>query len=280
MDGIYCLLSDKVPKELIEAAGDKLKVVSTMSAGFNHVDVDTCKSKSIRVGHTPDALTETTADLAVGLLLATARRIPEAAAAVKKGEWTTWKPMWLTGPDVFGSTVGIVGMGRIGTEIAKRLGRGFGCKILYSGGSGPKPAAEEAAGGAQYRELDALLEESRFVIVACALNDKTRHLISSAQLAKMGPEAILVNVGRGEIVDQEALIKALQDGTIAAAGLDVTTPEPLPVASPLLTLPNCVVLPHIGSASVPTRETIAKMAVENLVAGLEGKDLPYGVKGT
>jgi len=201
VDGIYCLLSDKISSDVIEASGDSLKVVSTMSVGYNHVDVSACISKQVKVGNTPDALTETTADLAVGLLLATARRIPEGVAAVKAGEWTTWKPMWLTGPDVCKSTVGIVGMGRIGTEIAKRLGLGFGCKILYTGGSGPKPDAEAAAGGAEFRELDALLEESDFVVLACALNDKTRHLIGAPQLAKMKKEAMLVNIARGEVID-------------------------------------------------------------------------------
>ncbi|KAA0153131.1 hypothetical protein FNF29_03319 [Cafeteria roenbergensis] len=277
--GIYCLLTDRIDAEVLEACGDGLRVVSTMSVGYNHIDVEWCKAHGVAVGYTPDVLTETTADLAVALLLATARRIPEAANAVKAGEWTTWKPMWLTGKDVFGSTVGIVGLGRIGAAIARRL-RGFGCAIRYTGASGPKP---DLAGPveAEFRDMDALLGESDFVVVACALVPATRGLIGAAQLRAMKSDAVLVNISRGEVVDQDALIEALRAGDIGAAGLDVTTPEPLPASSPLLSMPNVVVLPHIGSASVRTRELIAKMAAQNLQAGVQGAAaLPFPVPGT
>ncbi len=260
------------------SAGDRLKVVSTMSAGYNHVDIDECKKNSISVGFTPDVLTDTTADLAVALVLSAARRVVESAAAVKAGEWTSWKPMWMTGKDVHHSKVGIIGLGSIGAAIARRM-TGFGCSIQYTGGSGPKPAVAEPL-GAEYMELDALLASSDFVILACALTPQTKHLIDAAALSKMKRDAVLVNIARGDVVQQDALVQALKEGTILAAGLDVTTPEPLPTDHPLLALPNCVVLPHIGSASVPTRELIANMAADNILAGLQSKPLPFPVPGT
>lgn len=278
MCGIYCLLTDKIDAEVLEACGDSLRVVSTMSVGHNHIDVEWCKAHGVAVGYTPDVLTETTADLALGLLLATARRIPEAAAAVQAGAWTTWKPMWLTGKDVAGSTVGVIGLGRIGAAIATRL-RGFGCRILYTGGRGPKP---DVAGplGAEYLELGAMLAASDFVVVACALTDATRGLLGPEEFRSMKSDAMLVNIARGEVVNQDALIAALAAGEIAAAGLDVTTPEPIPMDCPLLSMPNVVVLPHIGSASVTTRLLIARMALDNLAAGAAGAPLPFPVPGT
>lgn len=276
--GIYCLLTDKIDAEVLEACGDGLKVVSTMSVGYNHIDVEWCKAHGVAVGYTPDVLTETTADLAVGVLLATARRIPEAARAVQDGEWTTWKPMWLTGKDVFGSTVGIIGFGRIGAAIGRRL-KGFGCSIIYTGASGPKPAVADPL-AAEFRDLDALVSESDFVVVACALVDATRGLLGEAQFKAMKPDAVVVNIARGEVIDQDALIAALQAGEIGGAGLDVTTPEPVPLSNPLLAMPNVVVLPHIGSASITTRKLIAKMAADNVVAGVRGEALPFGVPGT
>lgn len=278
MSGIYCLLTDKIDAEILEACGESLKVVSTMSVGYNHIDVEWCKSHGVAVGYTPDVLTETTADLAVGALLAVARRIPEAAKAVQDGEWTTWKPMWLTGKDVFGSTVGVIGFGRIGAAISRRL-KGFGCSLLYTGGSGPKPDVADPL-GAEYRELGALVAESDFVVVSCALTSATRGLLGAAQFKAMKADAMVVNIARGEVIDQDALVAALEAGEIAGAGLDVTTPEPVPLDCPLLRMPNVVVLPHIGSASVTTRKLIAQMALDNVLAGVAGSDLPFRVPGT
>lgn len=249
-----------------------------MSAGYNHIDIDECKKQSISVGFTPDVLTDTTADLAVALVLAAARRVVESANAVKAGEWTSWKPMWMTGKDVHHSKVGIVGLGSIGAAIARRM-RGFGCSIQYTGASGPKPAVAEPL-AAEYVDMDMLLSSSDFVILACALTPQTKHLVNAEALGKMKNDAVLVNIARGDVVEQDALVAALQEGSILAAGLDVTSPEPLAVDHPLLSLPNCVVLPHIGSASVPTRELIANMAADNVLAGLAGKQLPFPVPGT
>ena len=249
-----------------------------MSAGFNHIDVGECKKQSVSAGFTPDVLTDTTADLAVALILSAARRVVESAAAVKSGEWTSWKPMWMTGKDVHHSRVGIVGLGSIGAAIARRM-LGFSCTIQYTGASGPKPDVAEPLGAA-YVDMDTLLSSSDFVVLACALTPETKHLINAAALGKMRSDAVLVNIARGEVVQQDALVAALKEGGILAAGLDVTSPEPLPVDHPLLSLPNCVVLPHIGSASVPTRELIASMAADNILAGLAGKPLPFAVPGS
>jgi len=274
VDGLYCLLTDRIDAGLLDAAGPQLKVVSTMSVGYDHVDVAACVARGVLVGNTPGVLTETTADLAVALLLATARRLPEAIDAVKEGAWGPWTPEWMTGTDVYGSTVGIVGLGRIGAAVARRLA-GFNCRILYSG-SRPRP--EEAGRvGAQYVDFSTLLAESDFVSVHCPFNEETRHLFNAGAFRRMKRSAVLINTTRGGVVDQDALYQALVEGRIAAAGLDVTTPEPLPPDHPLLTLPNCIVLPHIGSASIATRTQMALMAAENLIAGVQGQPLPNAV---
>lgn len=273
-DGIYCLLTEQIDAELLDAAGDQLKVVSTMSVGYDHVDVEACRARSVSVGNTPGVLTDTTADLGVALLLATARRLPEAINAVKDGAWPPWIPEWMTGQDIYGSTVGIIGLGRIGAAFAKRL-TGFDCQFLYTGPN-PKPEMAEPL-GARYVELDTLLAESDFVAVHCPYSEATHHLINAATLKKMKPTAILINTSRGGTVDQDALYEALVNGEIAAAGLDVTTPEPLPADHQLLTLDNCVILPHIGSASITTRTKMATMAADNLLAGVAQKPLPHAV---
>jgi glyoxylate/hydroxypyruvate reductase len=277
VSGIYCMLTDRIDKEVLDAAGPSLRVVSTMSVGFNHIDVASCKERGIAVGFTPDVLTETTADLAVGLVVSVARRFAEAAALVKEGGWHSWNPLWLAGKDVHGSTVGVFGMGRIGQAIARRL-KGFGCRILYTGRSGPKTEVD-AELGSEFRSFEAMLGESDFVVIACALSDETRGVFGHRAFSCMKRDAVLVNIARGEIVDQEALIAALERGEIGGAGLDVTTPEPLPADSPLLSFPNVLVLPHIGSASVPTREMIASIGLENLLAGVHGIALPKAVPG-
>ncbi|MCC6458246.1 MAG: D-glycerate dehydrogenase [Caldilineaceae bacterium] len=274
IDGLYCLLTESIDDELLDAAGPTLKVVSTLSVGYDHIDVDACTRHHVAVGNTPGVLTDTTADLAIGLLLATARRIPESIDAVRRGEWTTWKPEWMAGYDVYGSTVGIVGLGRIGTAFAKRL-QGFDCRILYYNPE-PNPANADAV-GAEYVEMDTLLAESDFISIHTALTEQTQHLFDAEAFRKMKPTAILINTSRGGTVDQEALYQALVNGEIAAAGLDVTTPEPLPADHPLLQLPNCVILPHIASASYATRARMALLAAENVIAGVKGEPLPYPI---
>lgn len=274
VDGIYCLLTDRIDAELLDAAGAQLRVVSTMSVGYDHVDVDACRARGVAVGNTPGVLTDTTADLTVALLLCTARRLPEAITAVKEGAWPPWQPEWMTGLDIFGSTVGIVGLGRIGAAVAQRLA-GFNCRILYSGPN-PKPDVAEPL-GAEYVDMDTLLAESDFISIHSPYNEATHHMFSTDAFEKMKPNAILINTSRGGTVDQEALYQALVDGKIAAAGLDVTTPESLPPDHKLLTLPNCVILPHVGSASIATRTQMALMAADNLIAGVQGEPLPNGV---
>ncbi len=274
VDGIYCLLTERIDAELLDAAGDSLKVVSTMSVGYDHVDVNACTERGVRLGNTPGVLTETTAELAFALMLATARRIPEGVHAVKAGEWRTWKPMWLTGQDVHGSTVGIVGLGRIGATFARML-QGFECRILYSG---PRPKPDVAGPlHAEFASFDDLLAQSDFVVAHCPLTPETRHVFNAAAFARMKPSAIFINTTRGGVVDQDALYHALANGQIRAAGLDVTDPEPLPADHPLLTLDNCVILPHIGSATVATRTKMAIMATQNLLAGVKGTTLPNPV---
>ena len=273
-DGLYCMLTEKIDVELLAAAGPSLRVVSTMSVGVDHIDVAACSARHVRIGNTPGVLTDTTADLALGLILATARRITEAAEAVKAGEWAAWRPEWMTGADLHGSTVGLVGLGRIGQATARRL-MGFGCRILYTGPRPHPDAAEQV--NAHFVDLPTLLAESDFVSIHCPLNESTRYLFGPDAFAGMKSTAILVNTSRGPVIDQAALFTALTTGQIAAAGLDVTDPEPLPADHPLLSLPNCVILPHIGSASVATRLRMAVMASENLVAGVTGGDLPFCV---
>jgi lactate dehydrogenase-like 2-hydroxyacid dehydrogenase len=272
VDGLYCLITERVNEELLDAAGSSLKVVSTLSVGYDHIDLNACKSRNIAVGNTPGVLTETAADLTIGLLLATARRIPEAVAAVRNGEWTTWKPEWLAGYDLYGSTVGIMGLGRIGAAVAKRL-RGFDCRILYNG---PRPKPEVAGPlGAEYADFQAILAKSDFISIHTPLNPETRNLFNADAFRKMKRTAILINTSRGGTVDQEALYHALVTGEIAGAGLDVTTPEPLLPTHPLLQLPNCFILPHIASASYMTRAKMAVLAAQNVIAGVKGQALPF-----
>lgn len=272
-EGLLCLLTDRVDAELLEAA-PKLRVVSQMAVGYDNIDVAACTRRGIRVGNTPGVLTETTADLAFALLLATARRVTEAERFLRNGEWETWSPMLLTGPEVHHARLGIVGMGRIGFEMARRAS-GFQMEILYT--SRRRNEAAEQMFGARMARLDTLLAESDFVSLHTPLNAETRHLIGAAELGRMKPTAILINTARGGVVDQAALAEALREGRIGAAGLDVFETEPLPLDSPLLGLDNVVLLPHIGSASIATRTRMAVLAAENLVAGLEGRPLPHCV---
>ncbi len=274
VDGLLSLITDRIDAAVLDAAGAQLRVVSQMAVGVDNVDLAACAARGIVVGHTPGVLTETTADMAWALLLCSARRVVEAAAYVRRGEWNTWTPTQFAGMDVYGATLGVVGFGAIGQAVARRA-QGFGMRVLYWNRS-PREA-EAGSLGAERCSFDDLLAESDFVSVNVALTDQTRGLIGAEALSRMRPSAILVNTARGPIVDESALVDALRSGQIAGAGLDVTEVEPLSLESPLLTLPNVVVLPHIGSSSLATRSKMADLAVANLRAGLSGAPLPHTV---
>jgi len=271
VEGILSLLTDTIDDELLDAAGPQLKVVSNFAVGFDNIDVPACTRRGIPAGNTPGVLTETTADLAFALLMSAARRIPESVEYVRQDRWKTWGPMLLMGVDIHDATLGIVGFGRIGREMARR-GRGFGMEILYQDVH-PASAEDEAELGARRVEMDELLRESDFITLHVNLTDETHHLIDTDALRAMKPTAVLVNTSRGPVVDPDALEQALRAGEIFAAGLDVTEPEPLPADHPLVGLSNCVVVPHIASASKVTRGKMAAMAAANLLAGLRGEHL-------
>lgn len=272
IEGLYCLLTDQVDGELLDAAPN-LRVVSNMAVGYDNVDVDACTARGIPVGNTPGVLTDTTADLAFALLMAAARRIVEGVDYVRAGKWKTWGPKLLMGQDVHGATLGIIGMGRIGQAVARRA-LGFDMRVLYHD---PHTAEEELDMKASSVELDTLLTASDFVTLHVPLTEETYHLIGRQELRQMKPTSVLVNTSRGGVVNPEALHDALQSGEIAYAALDVTEPEPILADDPLLELTNCIVVPHIGSASVATRTKIATMAAENLIAGLHGESMPHCV---
>jgi lactate dehydrogenase-like 2-hydroxyacid dehydrogenase len=274
-DGVLTLLTDRVDDQLLDAAGASLRVVSNYAVGFDNVDVPACTRRGIPVGNTPGVLTQTTADLAWALLMAAGRRVAEGDRYVRAGRWRTWGPQLLLGGDVHGATLGIVGFGRIGQALARRAA-GFGMTVLYWSRTRAEPDMEREL-GATFVELEDLLERSDFVTLHVSLNEETRHLIDAAALARMKPSAVLVNTARGPVVDQAALAEALRDGTIAAAALDVTDPEPIAADDPLLELDNCLVVPHIASASYATRGKMAEMAAANLLAGLRGERLPNPV---
>lgn len=270
-DGLYCILADKIDKEVLDKAGPNLKVIGTMSVGVDHIDLQETKKRNIKVGYTPNILTDATAELTVALLLATSRRLLEASQEVHNGGWSSWAPQWMCGPGLNNSTVGIVGFGRIGQAVARRLKPFNVSKILYHGRS-DKPEAVET--GAERVPFDELLQKSDFVIVTCALTPDTKDLFDDKAFKKMKSNAIFVNTSRGGVVVQDALIDALKNKTILAAGLDVMTPEPLPLDSPLLKMKNCVLLPHIGSASIETRINMAMLTSNNIIAALKNKDMP------
>jgi glyoxylate reductase len=274
-DGLLSLLTDRVDDELLDAAGPGLRVVSNFAVGFDNIDVPACTRRGVPVGNTPGVLTETTADLAFALLMAAVRRIPEGYDYVRSGQWTTWGPMLLLGPDVHHATLGIVGFGRIGKEMAKRA-RGFDMTVLVHDAFPPSPE-EQTELGVTAVNLDELLTKADIVTLHVNLTPETRHLIDAAALARMKPTAVVVNTSRGPVVDQGALEHALRTGVIAAAALDVTDPEPMAPDDPLLSLPNCLVVPHIASASRATRGRMAAMAAANLLAGVRGDRLPTPV---
>jgi lactate dehydrogenase-like 2-hydroxyacid dehydrogenase len=270
--GFLSMVSDRVDDELLDRAGPQLKVVSNYGVGVDHIDVAACTRRGIAVGNTPGVLTETTADFAFALLMAAARRIPEGYDYVRQDQWKAWRLMLLVGPDVHHATLGIVGFGRIGREVAKR-GRGFDMRVLYVSRHAASPE-DEARLGARRVSMDELLRQSDFISLHVPLSPETHHLINRETLDKMKRSAILVNASRGPVVDSDALYEALRSGVIAAAALDVTEPEPLPADHKLLELQNCLVVPHIASASFATRSKMASIAAENLFAGLEHQPLP------
>ena len=260
-EGLLSMLTDPVDAALI-AACPRLRVISNYAVGVDNVDVDAATARGIPVGHTPEVLTDSTADLAVALMLAIARRLTEGERIVRAGRWGTWEPGGFLGRDLHGATVAVLGAGRIGTAVAKRL-EGFGCDVRTA--------------GRDRAELERALEEADFVTVHTPLTRETTGLIGEAELRLMKPTAYLVNTARGPIVDTAALERALHDGWIAGAALDVTDPEPLPADHPLLKAPNLLVVPHIGSATHRTREAMADLAVDNLLAGLAGDRPPHCV---
>lgn len=274
-DGVLTLLTDRVDDAFLDAAGPGLKVVSNYAVGYDNIDVPACARRGVAVGNTPGVLTDTTADLAWALLMAAARRLPESDRYVRAGNWKTWGPLLLLGPDVHGATIGIVGFGRIGQAVARRA-HGFGMRILYHD-LAALPASVTEPLGATYAPLEDVLAQSDFVSLHVNLSAETRHLINARTLAAMKPTAVLVNTSRGPVVDQIALADALRDGTIWAAALDVTDPEPIPMDDPLVGLDNCLIVPHIASASRATRGKMAAMAAANLVAGVRGEPLPTQV---
>lgn len=274
VDGLLCLLTDPIDRRLIEA-GANLKVISQMAVGYDNIDIAAATAKQIPVGHTPDVLTNATADFAWALLMATARRVVEADRFTRANQWQTWEPDLLLGADVGGATLGIVGLGRIGQAMARRA-KGFEMRILYTNHKRCDPELEKTL-GVEFVEFDYLLQTSDFVTIHTPLTPETHHLFGDRQFEQMQQSAVLINTARGTIVDPEALYRALKSGQIAAAALDVTDPEPIPAASPLLTLDNLIITPHIASASRQTRDKMATMAIANLIAGLQGNRLPHCV---
>ena len=267
VDGLLCTLTEKVDAELMDAAGPRLKIISSMSVGVDHIDIAAATAREIPIGNTPGVLTDATADMAFALLLSAARRIMEGEKYIRAGKWKTWHQQLLLGADLVGSTLGIVGFGRIGQAVAKRA-QAFDMRVIFC-----DPTAHSVH-GTQSVDLDTLLRESDFVSLHVPLTPNTKRMVNADFLSKMKPNAILVNTARGGVVDQVALYNALKSNQIFAAALDVTDPEPLPMDSPLLTLENCLIVPHLGSASQRTRDLMSLLAAENLIAGLKGERLP------
>jgi glyoxylate reductase len=267
VEGLFCLITETVDMELLEKA-PQLKVVSNMAVGYNNIDIKAAKEKGVTVTNTPGVLTETTADLTFALLMATARRLIESSDYLREGSWKTWSPMQLTGQDIYGATLGIIGMGRIGAALAKRA-KGFDMNVLYHSSSRKLSLEEDL--NMKFVELDSLLEESDFVCIMTPSTPETINLISARELSLMKKTAILINTARGGIVNEDDLYCALKNGEIWAAGLDVFEQEPISLDHPLLSLPNVVTVPHIGSASINTRMKMADLAAENLLLALRNQ---------
>jgi glyoxylate reductase len=271
VEGLLCLLTDAIDAAVMDAAGGDLHVISQMAVGFDNIDVAAATARRIPVGNTPGVLTEATADYTWALLLAAARRVVEATAYARSGRWKTWGPRLLLGADVSGATLGIVGLGRIGKAVAERA-RGFDMRIVYFDRQ-RQPEFEQTL-GVEYVSFEGLLREADFVSIHTTYSESTHHLFGDDEFERMKPEALLINTARGPIVDREALYRALTTGRIAGAALDVTDPEPIDHADPLLELDNVIITPHIASASRSSRGRMAQMAAQNLVAGLRGERLP------
>jgi glyoxylate reductase len=269
--GAITLLTDRVDGELLDAAGPGLAIVANYAVGFDNVDVEECSRRGVLASNTPEVLTETTADTAWALMMAAARRVPEGDRFLRSRRPWIWGPEMMLGQDVHGKVLGIVGFGRIGQAVARR-GMGFGMRTIYFDVVRP-PAEVERQVGAEYRELDDLLSEADFISVHVALTPETRHLFGTDQFRTMKPTAVLVNTSRGPVIDEAALAEALGAGEIFSAGLDVFENEP-EVTDELLELDNAVVIPHLGSATVETRDAMGFLAVENLVNALEGRRPP------
>jgi len=272
VDALYIVLPGKVDAAALDAIGPQLKVIATQSVGLDHIDLKECARRNIPVGYTPDVLTDAVAEAAIGLTIATARRHQEGRTAVVTGGWgKSWdRSLYLCGKEIKNSTVGIFGLGRIGFGAAKRLKAFEPARLLYTSRN-PKDNAAEI--GAEFVSFDKLLQESDFVIACCSVNQSNLKLFNADAFKKMKKSAIFINTSRGTLVNQEDLYDALKSGEILAAGLDVTTPEPLPTGHPLLTLPNCTILPHLGSASVRARTDMVNLSVGNVLAGLYGEPL-------
>jgi glyoxylate reductase len=273
VEGLLCLLTDKIDAELLSRAL-RLRVISNYAVGFDNIDVAAATRRGIVIGNTPGVLTETVADFTIALMATAARRIVEGDKQVRMGRWKTWGPMTLLGQDMHNATLGVIGLGRIGTAVARRA-KGFGMKVLYYDLA--RRIEIENSQGIEFAPLDRILAESDFISLHANLTPETYHFIAKAQLGKMKRNCVLVNTARGQLVDGMALYEALRNNKIAFAALDVTDPEPLPTNHPLLTLDNVVVTPHIASASVATRTKMALMAVDNLIAGLKGEMPPNPV---
>jgi glyoxylate reductase len=273
VDGIFSLLSERIDAELL-AAAPHCRVVANMAVGYDNIDVGMATARGVLITNTPGVLTATTADLSWALMLAAGRRLVEGQKLIEAGNWRYWSPMFMVGQDISGATLGIVGAGRIGSAIARRAA-GFEMRILYHNRR-PDPQLE-AQTGARYRDFAPLLAEADFVVVALPLTAETRGMFDAAAFARMKPTAVFVNIARGAIVDEEALYQALRQGRPWAAGLDVFAHEPIGAEHPLLSLPNVVAVPHIGSASIATRTRMATTAARNLIAALNGQVVPNPV---
>jgi glyoxylate reductase len=270
-DGVVTLLTDKIDAEFMNAAGAQLKVISNFAVGYNNIDVEEATHRGIRVGNTPDVLTDATADMAFALLISAARRITEGRDYIRHEKWMTWEPLGHIGVDLCGRTLGIVGMGRIGYAMAQRCHGGWGMQVLYHDNFRNEMAEQKL--GAEQVDFDTLLARSDFVSAHTDLNESTQEMFNAEAFRKMKPTAIFVNTARGPIHSQSDLYTALAEGEIFAAGLDVTDPEPIPMDDPLLTLPNCVIAPHIASATVSSRNGMAEITADNLLAGLKSEPL-------
>ena len=269
-DAVLCLLTDKVDAETMDVA-KSVKIFANMAVGFDNIDVEECTKRGVMASNTPGVLTGTTADFAFTLLMSAARRIREGHEFVQAGKWETWGPLLLMGQDIHHATLGLIGLGRIGTEMARR-GQGFSMRVLYNDVVRREDLEQEL--GLEYADFDTVLQESDFVSMHVPYLPATHHLISTEQLAMMKQTAVLINTARGPIVDPQALYTALKSGEIWAAGLDVTDPEPIPMDDPLLTLDNCLIAPHIASASFNTRSDMSELAANNILAALSGERPP------